>query len=118
MAFTDELSRAGPKFTKASRANTYLFEFDQRFETFAKSRYVHYNLFDPTRVLPAQLMGSVDVAVVDPPFLNLDTNAHVVETLKLLLKKDAQVVLLSSLQVQDIVEGPKGVYKDCGQGPL
>ena len=46
-----------------------LLELDGRFGVLAPRQYVPYDMEEPT-VFPAYLSGSVDVAVVDPPFLN------------------------------------------------
>lgn len=48
---------------------TRLLEFDRRFALLAGKHFVHYDLDEPDK-LPAELLGSVDIAVVDPPFLN------------------------------------------------
>lgn len=46
-----------------------LLEFDRRFALLASKHFVHYDLDEPDK-LPAELLGSVDIAIVDPPFLN------------------------------------------------
>ena len=46
-----------------------LLEFDPRFELLGREQYVRYDLNEPEK-LPSSIRGKVDVAVVDPPFLN------------------------------------------------
>ena len=47
----------------------HLLEFDSRFSVLDPKRFIHYDLDEPY-VLPEGLTGTVDIAVVDPPFLN------------------------------------------------
>jgi hypothetical protein len=54
--------------TKALK-NAKLLEIDGRFGVLAPRHYVPYDMEEPT-TLPASLTGAVDIAVVDPPFLN------------------------------------------------
>ncbi|KAM0752024.1 hypothetical protein T439DRAFT_199341 [Meredithblackwellia eburnea MCA 4105] len=49
--------------------NTRLLEYDSRFEVFAGKKFVKYDLDEPDKV-PEDLKGKVDLAIVDPPFLN------------------------------------------------
>lgn len=115
VAFQHALSQDG----QPTRENTWLFEIDDRFSKVAGDSFVRFNLFkEASSQIPASLKGQVDLVVIDPPFLNRDTNEGVSNTLRWLLKSDAQVVLLTSTQVQDLVEGPEGIYKDCGRSYL
>lgn len=51
------------------REATRLMEFDRRFALLAGRGFVGYDLDEP-QVFPDELKGSVEVAVVDPPFMN------------------------------------------------
>lgn len=46
-----------------------LLEYDRRFELVAGRRFIRYDLDEPD-AFPEELRGSLEVAVVDPPFLN------------------------------------------------
>lgn len=46
-----------------------LLEYDTRFAVLAAKHYVHYDLDEPDD-FPTSLQGAIDIAVVDPPFLN------------------------------------------------
>lgn len=50
-------------------AGARLLEVDRRFAVLTPKHYIHYDLDEP-EVYPSSLKGAVDVAVVDPPFLN------------------------------------------------
>ena len=92
-----------------------LLEYDHRFETFAGSTYIHYNLHEPEENLPEELLGKVDVAVCDPPFLNAVTNECIVKTLRQLLRPNGRVVLLTSTSVAHLL--PE-IYDAPPVGPL
>lgn len=47
---------------------TRLLEYDQRFAALATSQFVRYDLDEPD-LIPTLLEGSVDIAIVDPPYL-------------------------------------------------
>lgn len=49
--------------------HTKLLEFDRRFSILAGRSFVPYDIDEPENV-PETLIGKVDLAVVDPPFLN------------------------------------------------
>lgn len=51
------------------RKNTRLLEFDQRFSVLAPKLFVPYDLNEPDN-FPDSLKCSVDIAIVDPPYLN------------------------------------------------
>jgi hypothetical protein len=48
---------------------TKLLEYDRRFGLFAGKNFVPYDIDEPEE-LPAELKGTVELAVCDPPFLN------------------------------------------------
>lgn len=94
-----------------SGAQPHLLEYDERFRTFAGAQYSYYDLRKPQDGLPEDLLGQVDVAVVDPPYLTRETNELVVQTLKALLRKGGKLVLLTSESVEHLLDG---VYRDLG----
>lgn len=49
--------------------NALLLEFDQRFAVLSPKQFIPYDLDEPD-IFPESLKGSVEFAVVDPPFLN------------------------------------------------
>ena len=49
--------------------NAMLLEYDQRFAVLSPKQFVPYDLDEPD-TFPESLKGSVELAVVDPPFLN------------------------------------------------
>lgn len=54
----------------SGRPQITLLEFDKRFEVF-KNEFVFYDFENPIR-LPAELKGTFDCVIVDPPFLSED----------------------------------------------
>ena len=49
--------------------NAMLLEYDQRFAVLSPKQFVPYDLDEPD-IFPESLKGSIEIAVVDPPFLN------------------------------------------------
>lgn len=78
----------------------YMLEVDRRFHTLSKSSYIYYNLNEPANV-PKQLHGSFDILVSDPPFLNVDTQSKVAETVQLLAKPQAKKILITGQSIAD-----------------
>lgn len=75
------------------KSQAYVFEVDKRFHALSKTCFVYYNLHEPETV-PSELLGTFDVLVADPPFLNVDTQNKVATTAKLLAKKEGAKLLL------------------------
>jgi len=46
-----------------------LLEYDQRFSILSPRQFFPYDMNEP-EVFPEELKGKVDIAVIDPPFLN------------------------------------------------
>ncbi|KAF9446783.1 hypothetical protein P691DRAFT_761334 [Macrolepiota fuliginosa MF-IS2] len=84
------------------RPQTRLLEVDQRFAVLTPSHYVPYDLNEPDS-FPAELKGSFDLAIVDPPFLNEVTNAKLIQTLRQILKPTAKLILVTSTSVEDVI---------------
>ncbi|KAG8875279.1 hypothetical protein FRB97_005256 [Tulasnella sp. 331] len=87
-----------------SGAQPHLFEYDERFKTFAGAQYSYYDLHKPLDGLPEDLLGQVDVAVVDPPYLTRETNELVSQTLKALMRKGGKLILLTSQSVEHVLD--------------
>jgi hypothetical protein len=68
----------------ANRCNPVLMEYDGRFAALP-GRFVNYDLDEPDQV-PEDLVRSVDLAVIDPPFLNMKTNIKLCRTLERILR--------------------------------
>jgi hypothetical protein len=68
---------------KAERPKLVLFEYDDRFSVFPE--FVFYDFQQPFK-LPAQLKGSLDCIISDPPFLSEDCQTKTAMTARWLLK--------------------------------
>ncbi|EPQ27711.1 uncharacterized protein PFL1_04849 [Pseudozyma flocculosa PF-1] len=89
---------------------TKLLEYDTRFELLAPGDFVKYDLHDPLN-LPSDLEANVDLCIVDPPFLNLDTNLKIAQTVRRIKRpgRDGKVLLITG---DSIVEQVKDLYLD------
>ncbi|KAJ7088215.1 putative N6-adenine methyltransferase-domain-containing protein [Mycena crocata] len=96
------------------RKNARLLEFDGRFSVLAPRQYVPYDMEEPT-ALPAHLSGSVDIAIVDPPFLNEYTNTNVVKTLRQIMRPTGKLLVITSTSVTPVLEK---LYDAAPLGPL
>ncbi|KAJ7660808.1 putative N6-adenine methyltransferase-domain-containing protein [Mycena polygramma] len=94
--------------------NARLLEVDGRFAVLTPRHYVPYDMEEPT-TLPAYLTDGVDIAVVDPPFLNEYTNSNVVKTLRQIMRRSGKLIVLTSTSVSDILEK---LYDSPPLGPL
>ncbi|KAG0368499.1 putative N6-adenine methyltransferase-domain-containing protein [Gamsiella multidivaricata] len=73
--------------------NLFLFEYDTRFDVYGR-QFIHYDYSKPLEFrLSEELKGSIDMIVVDPPFLSEECLTKTLETVRLLLKKGGKVVL-------------------------
>ncbi|KAF7321572.1 hypothetical protein MKEN_00678200 [Mycena kentingensis (nom. inval.)] len=95
--------------------NAKLLEVDGRFAVLTPKHYIPYDMEEPTAAPVMQLANAVDIAVVDPPFLNEYTNQHVVTTLKQILRPNAKLIVLTSTSVEAILER---LYDAPPLGPL
>ncbi|SPC67275.1 uncharacterized protein UHOD_02904 [Ustilago sp. UG-2017b] len=82
------------------KSQAFVFEVDKRFHALSKTSFVYYNLHEP-EIVPQELLGTFDVLVSDPPFLNVDTQSKVATTAKLLAKKDARFLLCTGDSIAD-----------------
>ncbi|SNX82889.1 uncharacterized protein MEPE_01595 [Melanopsichium pennsylvanicum] len=80
--------------------NAYVFEVDKRFQALSKKSFVYYNLHQPEKI-PKELLGTFDILISDPPFLNVDTQAKVAQTAQLLGKKGAKYLLCTGESIAD-----------------
>jgi len=96
---------------------TLLLEYDQRFAVAAASCGGHFVPYDLTEDnIPNALVGTVELAIVDPPFLNEVTNRHLARDLmQLLHPTKGKLVLITATSVTCLLE----VYDRVPQlGPL
>ncbi|KIY69124.1 hypothetical protein CYLTODRAFT_242898 [Cylindrobasidium torrendii FP15055 ss-10] len=91
-----------------------LLEVDQRFHVLAPKHYIPYDLDEPDDI-PDALRGSVDIAVLDPPFLNETTNQKLAQTLKQILRPNAKLVLITSTSIETAL---RRIYAEPPLGPL
>ncbi|CDS00892.1 uncharacterized protein SPSC_03227 [Sporisorium scitamineum] len=88
------------------QSQAYVFEVDKRFHALSKTSFVYYNLHEPETV-PQGLLGTFDVLVADPPFLNADTQGKVAKTALLLAKEGAKFLLCTG---ESIAEEARKMY--------
>ncbi|KAF4623401.1 hypothetical protein D9613_001465 [Agrocybe pediades] len=94
--------------------NARLLEYDQRFSILSPRQFFPYDMNEPD-VFPEELRKNVDIAVVDPPFLNEDTHTKVLQTIRQILHPKSKLVLLTSTSIEDII---LRLYDEPPLGPL
>jgi len=95
--------------------NAMLLEYDQRFAVLSPKQFIPYDLDEPD-IFPQSLKGSIELAVVDPPFLNEVTNHKVVQTLRQILHPTkGKLFLMTSTSVEDVLYN---LYDYPPLGPL
>ena len=104
----------------------YLFEYDKRFSLLTppqsalpnsgSHRFVHYDLNKPLDI-PPSLEFKFDIVILDPPYLNKDTNLKMAQTVKKLLRseKDGKILLITG---QSISEAACEIYGNEQTGSL
>ncbi|KAI2602679.1 putative N6-adenine methyltransferase-domain-containing protein [Hypoxylon sp. NC1633] len=85
VALKNMLNTAGANSIKPK--NVYLLEHDQRFSVF--SEFVFYDFQQPIK-LPAQMKGSVDRIICDPPFLSEDCQTKAALTVRWLSRSSTE----------------------------
>ncbi|KAH8822400.1 putative N6-adenine methyltransferase-domain-containing protein [Flagelloscypha sp. PMI_526] len=81
--------------------NTKLLEIDHRFGVLAKEQYVYYDLFKPDEY-PKDLNGWFDLIIVDPPFLNEETNTSLCTTFSQILNPSTgKLLIITGASVQE-----------------
>ncbi|KAI8345826.1 putative N6-adenine methyltransferase-domain-containing protein [Mortierella sp. GBAus27b] len=84
--------------------NLFLFEFDTRFDVYGR-HFIHYDYSKPLEFrLAEELKGSVDMIVVDPPFLSEECLTKTLQTVRSLLKEGGKVVLCTGLVMAKIAK--------------
>ncbi|KAG0003749.1 hypothetical protein BGZ65_001383 [Modicella reniformis] len=84
--------------------NLFLFEFDTRFDVYGR-QFVHYDYSKPLEFrLSQELKGSVDMIIVDPPFLSEECLTKTLQTVRFLLRKGGKVVLCTGLVMLKIAK--------------
>ncbi|KAF8168462.1 putative N6-adenine methyltransferase-domain-containing protein [Crassisporium funariophilum] len=92
-----------------------LLEYDQRFAILSPKQFVPYDLDEPDQ-FPESLRGTIELAVVDPPFLNEVTNVKLVQTLRPILHPTkGRVILITSTSVEDVIHK---LYDSFPIGPM
>ncbi|KAF8938567.1 hypothetical protein BGZ47_008525 [Haplosporangium gracile] len=84
--------------------NNFLFEYDTRFDVYGR-QFIHYDYSHPFDFRLAQeLKSSVDLIVVDPPFLSEECLTKTLETVRFLLKEGGKVVLCTGAVMEPIAK--------------
>ncbi|KAF9206599.1 hypothetical protein BGZ49_002164 [Haplosporangium sp. Z 27] len=84
--------------------NLFLFEFDTRFDVYGR-QFIHYDYAKPQEFrLSEELKGTVDMIVVDPPFLSEECLTKTLQTVRFLLKNGGKVVLCTGLVMAEIAK--------------
>ncbi|KIK66012.1 hypothetical protein GYMLUDRAFT_239673 [Collybiopsis luxurians FD-317 M1] len=96
------------------RKNDRLLEFDQRFSVLAPKKFVLYDLNEPDD-FPDTLKASVDIAVVDPPYLNDRTNIKIAQTIRQILRPSGKLIVITS---KSVVPALREIYNEPPLGPL
>ncbi|KAF9584703.1 hypothetical protein BGW38_005485 [Lunasporangiospora selenospora] len=91
-----------------NKNNLFLFEYDTRFDIYGK-QFIHYDYSSPLEFrLAKELQHSVDMIVVDPPFLSEECLTKTLESVKHLLKpasassEGGKVVLCTGLTMANV----------------
>ncbi|KAF9087368.1 hypothetical protein BGX23_008180 [Mortierella sp. AD031] len=85
-----------------TQSNHFLFEFDTRFDVYGR-QFIHYDYSHPLEFrLAPELESSVDLIVVDPPFLSEECLTKTLETVRFLLKDGGKVVLCTGAVMEPI----------------
>ncbi|KAI1304081.1 hypothetical protein EDD11_005255 [Mortierella claussenii] len=84
--------------------NLFLFEYDTRFDVYGR-QFIHYDYSKPSEFrLSDELKGSVDMIVVDPPFLSEECLTKTLQTVRFLLKQGGKVVLCTGAVMLQIAK--------------
>ncbi|UNI17305.1 Protein-lysine N-methyltransferase efm5 [Purpureocillium takamizusanense] len=89
---------------RAERPRLVLLEYDERFRVFPE--FVAYDFQSPLS-LPAELKGSLDRVICDPPFLSEDCQAKIALTIRWLLKVNSmppvRVIICTGERMEGLV---------------
>ncbi|KAI8615036.1 putative N6-adenine methyltransferase-domain-containing protein [Chytriomyces sp. MP71] len=90
----------------SERVDPFVFEFDRRFGLFG-SRFVFFDFNTPTD-FPAELQGSFDTLVVDPPFLSDECWTKTSESVRWLSSAGCKVIVCTGLVMRVKIERELG----------
>ncbi|WKX99703.1 hypothetical protein Q1695_014518 [Nippostrongylus brasiliensis] len=77
-----------------------LFEYDDRFAKKFPEAFIHYDYRHPLSV-PEELKGSFDIVIADPPFLADECLLKTAQTVRLLAKPNAKIILCTGAVMED-----------------
>ncbi|KAG0308878.1 EEF1A lysine methyltransferase 1 [Dissophora globulifera] len=84
--------------------NLFLLEYDSRFDVYGR-QYINYDYSKPREFpLSDELKESVDMIVVDPPFLSEECLTKTLQTVRHLLKKGGKAVLCTGAVMLEIAK--------------
>ncbi|KJH46814.1 hypothetical protein DICVIV_07140 [Dictyocaulus viviparus] len=78
-----------------------LFEYDQRFAKKFPVEYVAYDYRHPLTI-PDEFKAFFDVIVADPPFLSVECLEKTSQTIHLIKKHDAKIILCTGLNMENL----------------
>uniref|UniRef100_A0A1I7TM35 Protein-lysine N-methyltransferase n=1 Tax=Caenorhabditis tropicalis TaxID=1561998 RepID=A0A1I7TM35_9PELO len=85
---------------KMGQIQITLFEFDSRFGMKFPTEFVEYDYKQPTN-LPAELLGTFDVIIADPPFLAAECLIKTSHSIRLLGKENVKVILCTGAIMEE-----------------
>mmetsp|Transcript_1816 Transcript_1816/g.2904 ORF Transcript_1816/g.2904 Transcript_1816/m.2904 type:complete len:183 (+) Transcript_1816:45-593(+) len=88
------------------RDSSFCFDYDKKWES--DRGFVFYDYKDESNV-PAELLGTFDVVVVDPPFIVHEVWEKYAETIKLLLAPGGKIILTTVIENADVLHTMLGV---------
>lgn len=94
----------------SAKKNTFLYEYDDRFNVF-KEQFIHYDYNEPLNNLSLE-EKSVDIVLIDPPFLSEECLAKTLKTVEYLMKSKEESVLLvctGSVMAQHLKQSEVGL---------
>jgi hypothetical protein len=91
------------------RKNSFVFDYDKKWDN--DRGFVFYD-FNSPEVVPADLLGSCDMVVIDPPFITRDVWEKYAISAKLLLKKETGQIIGTTVyenaaMLAELLEGVK-----------
>ncbi|GMT18209.1 hypothetical protein PFISCL1PPCAC_9506, partial [Pristionchus fissidentatus] len=87
---------------QSGRLRVKLFENDTRFGTIHPDEFVHYDYNAPLNV-PSTLHAHFDFVIADPPFLAPECTKKFAETIRLIGKKEAKIMVCTGATMEDTV---------------
>ena len=90
-----------PHILKLKAQDAWLFEFDTRFEVLAGPKFVRYD-YNHAMQFPAELKGTFDRLIIDPPFLSDECHVKAAMTARALAKADARIIVCSGAKMRSL----------------